>query len=66
MNQIAEIFDTILKSNFISAIIDALKFIIKIPEFIINQLSFLPSEILIPFSTVIIISIAAFLYKFFK
>ena len=66
MNQITNFFGNIFNGQFINSILEGLKFIIKLPQFIIEQLSFLPIEILVPLTTVIFIAIGAFLYKFFK
>lgn len=60
------IVDLILNNKLISNISSVIKFILSLPNYIINTLSSLPSEITSLLGTALIIIVAIFLYRFVK
>lgn len=60
------IVDLILNNELISNISSVIKFILGLPNYIINTLSSLPSEITSLLGTALIIIVAIFLYRFVR
>lgn len=60
------IVDLILNNKLISNISSVIKFILSLPNYIINTLSSLPSEITSLLGTALIIIVAIFLYRFVR
>lgn len=60
------IVDLILNNKLISNISSVIKFILSLPNYIINTLSSLPSEITSLLGTALIIIVALFLYRLIR
>lgn len=60
------IVDLIVNNELISNISSVIKFILSLPNYIINTLSALPSEITSLLGTALIIIVALFLYRLIR
>ena len=60
------IVDLIVNNELISNISSVIKFILSLPNYIINTLSALPSEITNLLGTALIIIVALFLYRLIR
>ena len=61
---IAKLYE--LVKSFFDSIIDLVKMLVKLPEFIISYLNILPKEIYVIFVPIITVIVAVFLYRLLK